>query len=369
MKIFAMCLLGFAASFAPADNPVHEKMAQLVKDGEVPGCVTLVADKDKIIDFAAFGYANIEKSIPMDTNSFFWVASQTKTLTTALFMMLVDEGKVSLDDPVSKFIPGFENMVVQDKAGNRVKAQTPITMRMLLSHSSGMPPRSPTVPMLDRYNLERKMVEFLKTPLDSEPGTKYRYSNCGIDTAARVVELIEKRPYEELLQERILTPLGMMDTTFIPDKAQIARLASVYKSDETKTQFVETKFGAFTYPLDTPTRAALPSGGIFSSAADMVKFCQMLLNKGVYGGRRYLSAESVEEMAKRQAVEGAPYGLGTMLGNGWFGHAGASGTKMCIYPEEGIITVFMIQRSGDFTFSRDQVVDIFNAAAFELLKK
>lgn len=320
---------------------------------ELAGAVTLVADKDEVLNVDAVGYADIAAGKPMRPDALFWIASQSKPITATALMMLVDEGKVKLDDPVEKYLPEFKNVWLaaeQDK--DHILLKKPghaITVREILSHTSGLAFKSAMEePTLDILTLAEGTRSYAMTPLLFEPGTRYQYSNAGINTAGRIIEVISGMPYARFLNIRLFEPLGMKDTTFWPNDEQLARLAKAYKPNAEKNGLEETTIGQLKYPLNDPKRQPMPAGGLFSTAADLARFCQMILNGGEFRGKRFLSKEAVAEMTRRQTGESLKesYGLGWATGGGAFGHGGAFSTNMSIDPKRNLITIYMIQHAG-----------------------
>jgi CubicO group peptidase (beta-lactamase class C family) len=320
---------------------------------ELAGAVTLVADKDAVLSLDAVGYGDVAAGSPMRTDAVFWIASQSKPITATALMMLVDEGKVKLDDPVARYLPEFREVwlaVERDK--DHVLLRRPghrITVREILSHTSGLPFKSALEePTLDRLPLSVAAGSYAMTPLQFEPGTSYQYSNAGINTAGRIIEVVSGMPYETFLEARLFGPLGMRDTTFWPSGSQLARLAKAYKPGEDKAGLEATTIGQLAYPLDDRTRRPMPAGGLFSTAADLARFCQMVARGGEFQGKRYLSESAVKEMTTRQTGEGIKesYGLGWATGGGTFGHGGAFATNMTIDPKSGLITIFLVQHAG-----------------------
>ncbi len=209
-------------------------MQPFVDKHTLAGAVTLVASKDKVLSLEAVGFADVEAGKPMRPDALFWIASQSKPITATALMMLVDEGKVKLDDPVEKYLPEFRNQwlaVYQDKDAVLLKRpKQPITVRDVLSHTSGLPFRSAMEePTLDGLPLRDAVKSYAMTPLKFEPGTKYEYSNAGINTAGRIIEVVSGMPYEDFLDKRLFGPLGMKDTTFWPNEEQLGRLAKSYR--------------------------------------------------------------------------------------------------------------------------------------------
>jgi CubicO group peptidase (beta-lactamase class C family) len=187
------------------------------------------------------------------------------------------------------------------------------------------------------------------TPLLSEPGTVYRYSNAGINTAARLIEVVAKVKYEDFMQQKLFDPLGMKDTTFWPNEAQSLRVAKSYRPDASKTNLTEFSISQLIYPLsDRVHRFPMPAGGLFSTAVDTSLFCRMLLNNGELDGKRYLSEVAVKELSKRQtpALVKESYGLGFSVSPDSYGHGGAHATNMEIRSGKGLVLVWMVQHGG-----------------------
>jgi CubicO group peptidase (beta-lactamase class C family) len=321
------------------------------------GAVTLVADKDKILSLEAVGFTDVAARTPMHSDAVFWIASQSKPMTATAFMMLVDEGKVRLDDPVEKYLPEFKSQWLAVERDNKhvllKRPEHSITVREILSHTSGMPFKSAMEePTLDLLPLRDAVRSYAMTPLEFEPGSKYQYSNAGINTAGRIIEVASGIDYAEFMQKRLFEPLGMKDTTFWPSAEQLARLAKSYKPNAAKFDLDETTVTQLRYPLNDHERQPMPAGGLFSTARDVGRFCQMILGHGIFEGKRYLSEASVEQMTSKQTGKHLKdgYGLGWSTGGGRFGHGGAYATNMTIDPASGLITVFMVQHAG---FPRD----------------
>ncbi|QDT90373.1 serine hydrolase domain-containing protein [Gimesia algae] len=356
LTILILVATVFPQNIASAGTPESavSVLQPYVDRHELAGAVALVADKDQILSVETVGFADLEGGKAMPADAMFWIASQSKGMTATAVMMLVDEGKISLDDPVEKYLPEFKGqMVIAEKDDNHVllrKPSHPITIREVLNHVSGLPFKSVMeVPTLDALPLEAAVRSYAMTPLQTEPGTHYQYSNAGINTAARILEVVSGKKYEDFMQERLFDPLGMKDTTFWPNAAQVARLAKSYRPDASKTDLAEFPLNQLTYPLtDTAHRFPMPAGGLFSTAQDTAIFCQMLLNGGEFKGKHYLSEAAFKELTTRQTPETVKqsYGLGLAVGPDWFGHGGAHATNMEIRPEDGIVTIWMVQHGG-----------------------
>jgi CubicO group peptidase (beta-lactamase class C family) len=344
-------------------NEISSALKPFVDRHELAGAVTLVASKDAILSLDAIGYADIAKNRSMQTDALFWIASMGKPIAATALMMLVDEGKVHLDDPVTKYLPKFSPQIMVVTTGAKaVSLQRPrhaITIRNLLSHSSGLPFSSPPEsPTLDLLPLGVRVQSYALLPLLFEPGADYSYSNAGINTAARVIEVVSGTSYEDFVQRRLFDPLKMTDTTFWPTESQLARLATSYKANAAGTDLEVTPITQLHYPLtDRAQRFSVAAGGLFSTASDLAKFCQMILNDGVIGGRRYVSAAAIREMSHNQLAadvvnrrfrtnEQNGYGLGwTTDSSGAFGHSGAYATNMSIDQKHGVALVWLVQHA------------------------
>jgi CubicO group peptidase (beta-lactamase class C family) len=358
MKTVTLFLIGLAAlgSQDPAAEAPKTPAAALqpfIDRHVLAGAVTLVASKDKILSQEAVGFLDVKAGTPMRPDALFWIASQSKPITATAVMMLVDEGKLQLDDPVEKYLPEFKGqMVVAESDATHVllkKPVHPITVRNVLSHTSGMKFSSPMEqPTLDGLTLKDAVRSYAMMPLQYEPDTKYQYSNAGVNTAARILEVLSGMKYEDFMQKRLFDPLGMKDTTFWPNDEQVSRLAKSYKPNAAKDGLEETTVGQLTYPLQDRRRQPMPAGGLFSTAADVARFCQMILNGGELDGHRYVSEAAVKQMTTKQTAEALKdgYGLGWSTGGGNFGHGGAFATNMNIDSNRGLITVYCVQHNG-----------------------
>jgi len=331
------------------EKQLAPRLQSYVDDNVMAGAVVLVADKENILLLETVGYADLAEKKPMREDTFFWIASMTKPMTGAAVMMLVDEGKLSLDDPLEKFIPEFADIKVKEPDGTLRPPSRPPTLRDVLTHTAGMNfTNSREGNRLDIVPLATTAAHSALDPLRSDPGVKYSYSNMGIDVAGRVVEVVSGMPFETFLQTRLFDPLGMADTTFFPTPAQLSRLAKSYKPNAERDKIVETHIHFLKQPLDAEPRYPNPGGGLFSTARDVVIFNQMLLNKGVHNGVKILSAEAVHAMTTKQTPPEVKdyYGIGVSAsGRGeYFGHDGAYGTSM--NTTHGVIAVFLVQNDG-----------------------
>lgn len=364
-----------------SDDGIAEALQPYITMHELAGAVALVATKDRIISITPVGYADVSTKKPMKSDSIFWIASMSKPIAATAVMILVEEGKVSLDDSVRKYLPDFVPKIMGLAAdGIHVVLEPPrhsVTIRSLLSHTGGITFRSSLeTPTLDAFPLSVRVASYSLEPLMFEPGSDWSYSNAGINTAARIVEVVSGMKYEEFLQKRLFDPLGMKDTTFWPSHEQLNRLAKSYKANESGNDLEEVSITQLHYPLDDHShRYPMPAGGLFSTAADIARFCQMLLAGGVYDGKRLLTKVSIEEMSRNQVVdapqkeigdsgETSGYGLGWYTSpSGLIEHSGAYSTNMRVDPRRGLVLIWLVQHAGfpgDGARSRDTFENFAN---------
>ena len=304
-----------------------------IDSGECPGAIS-VFYKNGMQETACLGYADVARKIPMSLDRTFMQCSQTKGFCGVTVAMLVEEGKISLDDPVAKYLPEFSTMYVGQKGEDgkvtRVPAKNAITIRMVMNHTSGLvtdiPSKNkggwPAIPLRDAAR------EAAALPLLFEPGTKLKYSNTGIDVGAAVVEVVTGLPWDVFLKERVLDPLGMTDTTFNPTDEQLARSISMYDVAEGK----KAKFCAFRKKMPLPHNGPgiHPSAGagLWTTVNDQLKFYKMLMNLGVGdNGTRILKEETVKNLlavsSRPKKFSGYSLGLIADFKNGNMGHSGA----------------------------------------------
>jgi len=366
----------FAADSEPPASPeVTAAMTPYLESYKLAGIIGLIADRDgKVLYKNLMGSADVEAKEPIGENNLFWVASMSKMFAGAAIMMLVDEGKVSLDDSVTKFIPQLtEWMVVEEKDTNHLLLKPlarPVTIRHLLSHTSGLVGQSELQQATgsDSAPLKARALSSVTGPLQWQPGDKYQYGNQGINIAARVVEIVGGMAYEDFLQKRFFDPLGMTETTFWPSDAQIVRLANAYGPKNDKSGYAKGDIVFLTRPYsDRVHRFPEAGGGLFSTTHDILRYGMMLANNGELNGKRYLSSAAMDELRKEQTgATKVNYSLGYHLRNGMFGHDGAYGTDLSVNPRTGMIAVFMVQcTSGDQWAARD----LFLKTATEVFRK
>ena len=359
----------------PASPEVTGAMQPYLDSYKLAGIIGIIADKTGRIRYRnLLGYADVEARNPISEDDVFWIASMSKMFVGASIMMLVDEGKVSLDDPVTKFIPQLNKwMVVVEKDDEHVLLKPPVrpvTIRHVLSHTSGLTGSSELqqVTGSDSTPLKARALSSVTGPLQWEPGDKYAYGNQGMNIAARVVEVVSGMPYEEFLQKRFFDPLGMTETTFWPSEAQVARLAGAYGPNKEKNGYARGDLRFLTKPLsDRIHRYPEAAGGLFSTTHDIFRYGLMLANDGELEGKRYLSHAAIEELRKEQTGSTkVNYSLGYHLRNGMFGHDGAYGTDLSVNPKTGMVAIFMVQCSGGDQWAAR---DLFLKTATEIFAK
>jgi len=343
-----------AARAQAAEESLQAILGPAIEQQHLAGAIVFVTDVNGPLLIEAAGVADLAAPRPMTKDAMFWIASMTKPMTAAAVMILVDEGRVGLDDPVAKYLPEFRDVWVErERTPERLeltRPSRPITIRDALSHMSGLPYKSAVEePTLDIAPLVTGARSYPLMPLKTDPGTGYQYSNAGINTAGRIIEVVSGMPYEKFMQERLFTPLGMVDTTFHPTAAQVARLATSYRAKEDKSGIEPVRIPQLKYPLDGPGRYPIPGGGLFSTADDCGRFCRMVLGEGSFEGRRILSESAVAEMTRRQTPQTVKesYGLGFTVGaDGTCGHGGAFATNMSIDRGRGLAVVWLVQDAG-----------------------
>jgi len=387
----------FAASPTASPEDVglsSERLARIaaaiqksVDEGRIAGGVSLVARHGKIAYFQAVGMADRDAHKPMRTDNIFRICSMSKPLTSVAVMMLYEEGRFMLSDPVSDYLPEFKHMKVldppwpQDKTsppGAVVDAKRQITIFNLLTHTSGLTYQWNA--RLGKAYQDANVGSGIKQhegtigdsvkalaalPLLFQPGDDWEYSLAD-DVLGRLVEVVSGMPFDRFLEERLFRPLGMKDTGFFPPAEKVSRIAAAYAYDEQKglrpiLDNQVMKDDGFEYTADYPYRGPHTyfsgGGGMLSTAEDYYRFCQMMLNGGELNGTRIISRKSVELMSQNHVIgkpDGGDYGLGfgttrdaqqlKELGSfGSFNWGGFYYTDFVIDPKEGLIAIFMGQ--------------------------
>ena len=362
---------------------ITEMMKRHIAAGEISGGVTLVARHGRIAHFEATGVTDIETKKPMTKDAVFRIASMTKPVTGVAIMMMLEEGKLKITDPVSKYIPSFKELKVAvaepkqrgaDAAAAdeptpvkyyRVPAEREITIRDLLTHVSGLASGTMSNNSIRVPEISRKPTDTLadyiprlgKSALEFQPGSRWSYSpQAGFDTLGRIVEITSGMPFDQFLKQRLFDPLGMKDVAFYPTADLESRLVTPYQLDPKGKMTKNANPGSMQSKV-----YFMGSGGLITTAEEYAKFAQMLVNAGELNGKRLLSPRTVSYMASVHASDklegrtpGEGFGLsvrvvrdavasGSRVSDGSFGWSGAYGTHFWVDQKEDLIAVMMIQ--------------------------
>ena len=261
LALFVLAASAFASETDPPASPeVSAAMQPYFDQYKLAGVIGIIADKSGKVHYKnLIGYADVEAKKPISEDNVFWIASMSKMFVGASIMMLVDEGKVSLDDPVTKYIPQLNKwMVIDEKDSSHMvlkPVDRPVTIRHILSHTSGLTGMSELQQTIgaDSTPLKGRALSSVTGPLQWQPGEKYQYGNQGMNIAARIVEIVSGIPYETFLQARFFDPLGMTETTFWPSESQVARLAGAYGPNRAKTGYARGAVTFLTKPYSDHT--------------------------------------------------------------------------------------------------------------------
>ena len=365
---------------------IHTRMKEFVDTGKTAGVVTLVMRHGHLAGLDAVGYQNIDKKTPMTQDSIFRVQSITKPITAAGIMTLVDEGRLSLLDPVEKFVPEFHDLKVNN-CGTRVgfncelvPQERPITVLDLMTHMSGLGDGAGaggTQPPATRKELVANTTS--RSRLLFQPGTAWNYSNFGIGVLGGIIEVVSGKTYPDFMNEKIFQPLGMQDSFYDVPADKQSRVASIYVYADGKLSLLG--------PRPLPTIAS-PDSGLWSTARDLGRFNQMMLNKGVLNGKRVLSAAAVEAMTTSQSgdikagyapgvgqgfgyeVVTSPLGMYRYTSIGSYEKAGVFRTYIWVDPAKDLVGVILQQRNsgGDAADLADEV-NVFMAMAAAAIER
>lgn len=369
-----LVLLAFATTLPAADldkrklDAIRPGLTRYVEDRTIAGVVTVVGTST-VSHTHVLGSLRLDPNEAMPANALFRIASMTKPITAVGIMILSDEGKLNVNDPVEKHLPEFKGqMMVATRSKEKdvvvlKKPARPITLRDLLTHTSGLPFYTPG--LSDIYTkrnrtLAESVLALGQTALEFEPGSRWAYCNSGIDTLGRVIEVVSGEGYESFLAKRIFEPLGMTDTTFAPNKEQLGRLAGLYESRDGK--LVRAPDRLIGPGIDS--KHPIPAGGLYSTGKDVARFYQMMLVGGKMDGKQIVSRDAIKVMTSTQtgalitgftdgmsfgygfAVVKEPKGVTGMLSPGSYGHGGAFGTQSWADPKKDLFVVLLIQRVG-----------------------
>jgi CubicO group peptidase (beta-lactamase class C family) len=349
-----------AAGMSPARlSLIPARMKEFVDAGKTAGIVTLVARHGHLAGLNAVGYQDLEAKTPMRADTIFRIASMTKPITCAGIMVLVDEGRVSLIDPVEKYLPEFKGLKVNPcgtRSGYACELMTPsrpVNIIDLMAHTSGLPGGVTARGGAQTETLAEAVAAVSGATLQFEPGTNWLYSQIGYMALGRIIEVVARQPFDRFMDERIIKPLGMKDTFFFVPPDRESRIAATYTSGENGLKRAPMRQSKF------PT----PQGGLLSTAIDLARFHQMLLNRGTLDGHRVLSAAAVEAMTasvtgdiKAGFVPGVGHGFGfevvretagTYRYNsiGSFVKGGAYRTYGWVDPAKDLVGIILMQRT------------------------
>ena len=374
MKLYHHVLTLLATSiFADAIVPPPESktavgafspvLREMIEKKEIAGAVAAVGHGVGNTQMVAIGQADLATGRPMANDSLFWIASMSKPITGAALLILQDEGKLHVSDPISKFIPEFADL--KTPSGQPAN----LTLTHVMTHTSGLGEGAGPA-MQEAKTLADLVPLWLASPMQFEPGEKWKYCQSGINAAARVVEIVSGQSFDAFLEARLFKPLGMTSTTFYPNAEQLQRLATGYAKNKDTGDLEPAPARLAVTRRDRPP---LGNGGLFSTAPDYLRFCRMLLNNGEFEGTRILSAEAVKTLSSvhtgdlptgffqndtfGQYGKNYGWGIGTCvlkaphpgapeaLSPGSFGHGGAWGTQAWIDPVKKTIYLLMVQRA------------------------
>lgn len=368
------------------------RMKGYVDRGEIAGAVTLVARHGITAALDAVGWADVENRKPMRTDSIFQIMSMTKPVCATAIMMLVEEGKLALTDPVEKHLPEFRGqMMVASRDGDRVTLKKParaINVRDLMTHTSGMinnpPPSIGELYQRLDLTLAEAVHVYSQHPLQFEPGSQWSYSNPGIATLGRLVEVASGMPFEKFLAARIFEPVGMKDSFLFPPADKLERIAIVHTPKNGKLETAAgTILGGNPRTFRKGAKYSAPEFGLFSTAADLAAFYNMLRAGGVQGGKRLLSAGAVKVMTSLHTgdlrsghlggtgfglaweVTREPLGTLALMSIGSYGHGGAFGTHGWVDPAKDLVGVFLIANAGGVNNAKAVFMGMTGAAVLD----
>jgi CubicO group peptidase (beta-lactamase class C family) len=405
-SVVMLAVLALSVAAVPSGKPedvglsserlqrINQVVQRYIDAREISGAVTVVSRKGRVAHFEAQGQMDIERNMAMRKDGIFRMASMTKPVIGVAILMMMEEGKVRLTDPVARFIPEFKgSKVAMERPGTpgggrgagagqpppeiyTIPASRDITVRDLLTHTSGLASggagsreASRLAPRDTSSNLAAYMPKLGPAPLDFQPGTQWRYSAlAGIETLGRIVEVASGQTLDVFLEQRIFDPLGMKDTAFFPTEDRLPRVVTLYNRTPKGLEKTET-------PAWLATKTFFSGGGgLWSTAEDYLQFAQMLVNGGELNGKRLLGPRTVQLMASNHvgdlysqagaARRGMGFGLTVEVvadpveanrrqSKGSFGWDGAFGTHFWVDPEEKLTGILLIQQGLNAALNRD----------------
>lgn len=352
--------IAYSAPMSALQERVRAQLDLGVSDGLTVGAVMMVVQRDNVLALVAAGYSDLAAKRPMRTDAIFDIRSISKPITVFGALLLVDDGKLALEDPLAKFLPQFSHLTVNGQSQPTI---VPITIRQLMNHSSGIAEDRPSelenITRTFDHTLAQDVALVAQQPLDFTPGSKWTYSSSGIAVLGRVIEVISGQPFESFMEKRIFEPLVMRDSSFFTNRSKVDRIPTMYNLEGGKLvkDVMDVTRPGQKYPG--------PEFGLFSTAEDLRHFGQMLLNRGAWNGRTLISSKLVDEMHRpaglHTSVPKYQSGLGFAIHteteaemsyavtNDSYGANGASGCIIWIDPSLQLIRIYLTHYFlGDF---------------------
>lgn len=364
LVMLSNCTTAQTGAIESKTSYAKDALQEYVESGQLPGAISVLY-KDGVQETCCIGYADVESKRPITMNSAFMQCSQTKGFCGVTIAKLVEEGRLSLEDPVSKYLPEFETLWVRVEKSDSVivlnKAKNVLTVRMVMNHTGGFPFEVSVKRREARgggwsggARVRQVASVAAETMLRFEPGTNVRYSNTGIDIGAAIVEIITGMRWEDYLKKEVLDPLGMKDTWFWPTDKQIENKIELYEYQENAPAVWVEEMAWEQRPYNDDHVFASAGAGLWTTASDQLKFYKMLMNLGLGdNGARILKEETVKNLlaVSTRPAELGGYSLGLTAPvedteDSWFGHGGAWGTNCSVNYHKKELRMWVVQRAG-----------------------
>ena len=364
LVLLSNCTTAQTGAIESKTSYAKDALQEYVESGQLPGAISVLY-KDGVQETCCIGYADVESKRPITMNSAFMQCSQTKGFCGVTIAKLVEEGRLSLEDPVSKYLPEFETLWVRVEKSDSVivlnKAKNVLTVRMVMNHTGGFPFEVSVKRREARgggwsggARVRQVASVAAETMLRFEPGTNVRYSNTGIDIGAAIVEIITGMRWEDYLKKEVLDPLGMKDTWFWPTDKQIENKIELYEYQENAPAVWVEEMAWEQRPYNDDHVFASAGAGLWTTANDQLKFYKMLMNLGLGdNGARILKEETVKDLlaVSTRPAELGGYSLGLHAPvedteDSWFGHGGAWGTNCQVNYHKKELRMWVVQRAG-----------------------
>ena len=364
LVLLSNCTTAQTGAIESETSYAKDALQEYVESGQLPGAISVLY-KDGVQETCCIGYADVESKRPITMNSAFMQCSQTKGFCGVTIAKLVEEGRLSLEDPVSKYLPEFETLWVRVENSDSVivlnKAKNVLTVRMVMNHTGGFPFEVSVKRREARgggwsggARVRQVASVAAETMLRFEPGTNVRYSNTGIDIGAAIVEIITGMRWEDYLKKEVLDPLGMKDTWFWPTDKQIENKIELYEYQENAPAVWVEEMAWEQRPYNDDHVFASAGAGLWTTANDQLKFYKMLMNLGLGdNGARILKEETVKDLlaVSTRPAELGGYSLGLTAPvedteDSWFGHGGAWGTNCSVNYHKKELRMWVVQRAG-----------------------